>query len=57
MDEKLIKFLKLVPSARWRDVPKVWNEQLRAALSDDFIKIGWGGVIELTDAGKTAARS
>lgn len=48
LDEQLIKFLKLVPSAHWRDVPKCWNEQLRAALSDRLVKVGWGGIIELT---------
>lgn len=56
MDEKLVKFLKVAKTARWRDVPKVWNEQLRAALGDNLVRVGWGGVIELTAAGEIAAR-
>lgn len=50
LDEQLIKFLKLVPSAHWCNVPKGWNEQFRAALSDHLVKVGWGGIIELTAA-------
>jgi hypothetical protein len=48
VDEELIRFLKLVPSARWRKVPEGWNEQFRAALSERLVKVGWGGIIELT---------
>ena len=48
MDEKLIEFLQRVPSARWRNVPKGWSEQFRTALSDRLVKVGWGGIIELT---------
>lgn len=55
-DPQLIKFLKVADTARWRDVPKVWNVQLRAALGDSLVKVGWGGVIELTEAGKIASR-
>lgn len=58
MDEKLIKFLKLVPAARWHQVPQVWNDQLCAALADRLVTVGWGGMIKLTDEGvQIAARS
>ncbi len=52
MDEKLAKFLKLVPGASWRMPPAVWNEQLRRALSDHLVTVGFGGVLELTSAGR-----
>lgn len=48
MDERLIKFLQIVPSAGWRKVPKGWNEEFRKALSDGLVKVGWGGIIQLT---------
>lgn len=51
-DDRLAEFLEIVSGGGWRDVPRIWNEQIRAALSDDLIKIGWGGVLEITDAGK-----
>lgn len=54
MDEQLLKFLKLVPTAVWRQPPPVWNEQLRSALSDGFISVGFGGTLKLTDAGRAA---
>lgn len=57
MDEKLIRFLKAADGARWAHVPDVWLEQLRAALSQRLVKVGWGGIIELTEAGKAAKRS
>lgn len=50
-DPMLLKFLRLVPSANWREPPRVWNEQLRRALSDGLVTVGWGGVLKLTDAG------
>jgi hypothetical protein len=54
--DRLAKFLSLVPSARWRSrtVPAAWSNEVRAALSDDLIKIGFGGAIELTEAGRKA---
>lgn len=52
MDEKLAKFLKLVPGASWQMPPPVWNEQLREALNDHLVTVGWGGVLELTSAGR-----
>jgi hypothetical protein len=54
MDEKLKKFLELVPNASWRRPPPVWNEQLRAALSEGYIKVGFGGGLQLSEAGKLA---
>lgn len=55
--DRLAKFLNLVPGARWRSrtVPAVWSGEVREALGDDLIKIGFGGVIELTEAGRKAA--
>lgn len=52
-DRNMEVFLSLVPLAGWRDVPRVWSEQFREALSGGLVKVGWGGVIELTDAGET----
>jgi hypothetical protein len=55
-DKQLPKFLLLVRTMRWRQgVPKVWNEQFRFALGDGLVKIGWGGLIELTDDGAALA--
>lgn len=51
MSEKLINFLALVPCMSWREPPKVWNEQLREALSENYVKVGFGGVLKLTEAG------
>lgn len=52
-DEKLMRFLDLVPNANWRgNVPAVWNEQLREALSEGLVTVGFGGLLKLTDAGK-----
>ena len=52
MDEKMAKFLDLVPTANWRLPPAVWSEQLQAALSDNLVTVGWGGVLKLTEDGK-----
>ncbi len=58
-DDKLSKFLGRVQAMRWRsgNVPKIWNSQYRFALSNDLIKIGWGGVLELTEDGAGLAQS
>jgi len=56
-DEKLIRFLKAADGARWSHVPSVWLEQLRTALNENLVKVGWGGIIELTETGKIAKRS
>lgn len=50
--ERLQEFLRLVATAEWRQPPQVWNEQLREALSDHLVKIGFGGILRLTEAGK-----
>jgi hypothetical protein len=56
MDEKLTKFLGLVPGANWHQPPQVWGEQLRQALSAGLVTVGFGGVLKLTDAGREAAK-
>lgn len=50
------KFLDLVRVAGWHgdSVPKVWHKEMREALSGDLIRVGFGGVIELTTAGREA---
>jgi len=57
MDEKLIKFLGIVNVMGWRQPPKVWNEQLRQALADQLVTVGFGGRLKLTDAGHEARKS
>lgn len=55
--DRLLNFLAAVKSAGWRasnEMPPVWNAELREAMSDNFIKIGFGGSIELTKAGREA---
>lgn len=54
MDEQLKKFLNLIPTANWRQPPKVWNDQLRQALGESYVTVGFGGVLKLTDAGREA---
>ena len=56
MDEKLVKFLDLVPGASWQMPPPVWNEQLRQALNDHLVTVGWGGVLKLTESGQQKRR-
>jgi hypothetical protein len=60
VDEKLTKFLSLVPTAQWRAAwnkpPPVWNEQFRQALSSGFVRIGFGGTLSLTATGRKAAK-
>lgn len=48
---RLRQFLSVVPNMRLRNVPAVWNEEVRRALSDNLVRVGWGGVLELTDEG------
>jgi len=48
-------FLALVPLAGWRrSVPPTWRDELREALSGGLVKVGWGGIIELTETGDAA---
>lgn len=53
-EDRMPHFLKALNGAGWRYVPHVWNEELRRALSDNLVRVGWGGVLELTDAGRAA---
>lgn len=58
--ERLRQFLTLVPNANWRGCgqpPAVWNEQLREALAEHFVTIGFGGLLKLTDAGRAVLQS
>lgn len=57
MTDRLTKFLQIVFTSRMRSgaVPKVWAVEYRQALSDGLVSIGWGGVLDLTDEGRTAA--
>lgn len=54
MNDRLAIFLDLVPTARWSQPPAVWGPQLREALSEGFVTVGWGGILKLTDAGREA---
>ena len=45
-------FLVLVRFSRQRNVAPAWGEELRRALSDNLVKVGCGGVLELTDEGR-----
>ena len=53
-DDRLLDFLKMVPHAHWRQPPFVWGEQLRRAMSENLVMVGWGGILKLTDAGHDA---
>lgn len=55
---KLTEFLKLVSRPNgWRDVPPIWNEQIRQSLNDGLVTVGFGGVLKLTDAGRALLSS
>jgi hypothetical protein len=54
MDQKLREFLQLVPNASWRRPPPVWNTQLREAISAGYVKVGFGGGLQLSDTGRVA---
>jgi hypothetical protein len=32
----------------------VWGDQVRFSLSNNLVKVGWGGVLELTPEGRAA---
>jgi hypothetical protein len=54
-DERLQAFLILVKTAYWRahnGPPKCWNEEMRRAINDGLISIGFGGIIKLNPAGE-----
>ncbi len=51
---KLTDFLRLVEQCAWKSPPRAWNEQFREALSERYVYIGFGGVVQLTDVGRRA---
>ena len=54
MDEKQLSFLRMIAS-NGRDIPsRAWAQQIREALSDGLVRVGFGGVCELTEAGREA---
>ena len=50
-ENRLIAFLKVARLAEWRLVPTVWNAELREALSDNLVTVGFGGVLRVTENG------
>jgi len=52
--EPMVKFLRLIPMSNWTQPPTVWNPQYREALSGGLVRVGWGGRLALTDAGRAA---
>jgi hypothetical protein len=56
VDENLLRFLRLVPTARWEQAPRIWGEQIRRALNDGLVKVGGRNILTLTDAGKAAIK-
>ena len=54
--ERLVNFLALVRNGSFSNdrPPSVWSAEYREALSASLVRIGWGGRIELTDAGRKA---
>lgn len=53
MDERMVKFLRALRHARWTNVPPVWFAELRHAMNEGWVTVGWGGVLELTESAKT----
>ena len=49
---RLQEFLTLIRFAHVRNPAACWGEELRHSLSENLIKVGWGGRIEITDAGR-----
>jgi hypothetical protein len=56
MDDRLREFLDVTSTANWKQPPRVWAPQLREALSESYVKIGFGGVLQLTVLGEMARR-
>jgi hypothetical protein len=50
--EKTMQFLRLIKSTGWRHPPSCWNEQLRESLSEQYVTVGFGGRLKLTDLGR-----
>jgi hypothetical protein len=57
VSEQLLEFLRLVDRVQFRRVPNVWNEQQREALSGRLVTVGWGGVLQLTAAGRACLKA
>jgi hypothetical protein len=55
MGDRLTEFLRLVRVARWRGAPHNWSIELRQALNDDLVSVGFGGLLKLTDKGEALA--
>lgn len=53
-EDRLATFLRLVSRGDWRP-PAVWGGEIRRALSDRLVTIGFGGALKLTDAGARKA--
>lgn len=53
---RLAEFLALIRGGSFSNgrPPRVWNAEYREALGSDLVRIGWGGKIELTEAGRKA---
>lgn len=61
MDDRMRRFLMVAREAGWRAttnyVPVAWAEEYREALANNLVRIGFGGSIELTDAGKATVKA
>lgn len=55
MSEKMKSFLRLVDAQNWRSgsVPRIWSPQYQTALTSNFVSIGFGGALKLTDEGRS----
>jgi hypothetical protein len=55
MTPKLKDYLRLVKQGT-RPPAHVWGEQAREALSERYVRVGWGGRLDLMPAGEEALR-
>lgn len=53
MNQKLKNYLLLIMHGGTPSM-KAWGEQARDALSNNYVRCGWGGRLELTSSGKSA---
>jgi hypothetical protein len=53
LSERDKEFLTMLKFGK-HHIPQVWNEELRHAISNGWVTVGWGGIRELTDAGRAA---
>jgi hypothetical protein len=56
VDERLLRFLRLVHTSRWSKPPSVWGDQVRASVSNGLVTVGFGGILKLTEAGRAAIK-